>query len=134
MTNQRDDLTRRHGKIVGVFSDMMNGRASATDICMSIWHEKGQEAVSQLTCPKATAPPRVFTTLLSKPKTFSAAIATTENASLNSHRAISSLFTPAFFSAAGTASVGAVGKSIGAQAASAKPINQPTANFKIRRC
>lgn len=60
---------------------------------------------------------------LSKPSTRSAATPTTEKASLNSQRAISSLVTPAFLRARGTARVGAVGKSMGAQAASAKPFS-----------
>lgn len=74
------------------------------------------------TWPRATAPPLTLTLDLSKPSTLSAATPTTEKASLNSQRAISSFDTPAFLSARGTARVGAVGKSIGAQAASAKPV------------
>ena len=79
----------------------------------------GTEKEGRLTCPRATAPPLTLTFSLGNPSTFSAATATTENASLNSHRAMSSFETPAFFRAMGTARVGAVGKSIGAQAASA---------------
>lgn len=74
------------------------------------------------TWPRATAPPLTLTLDLSKPSTLSAATPTTEKASLNSQRAISSFDTPAFLRARGTARVGAVGKSMGAQAASAKPV------------
>lgn len=74
------------------------------------------------TWPRATAPPLTLTLDLSRPSTLSAATPTTEKASLNSQRAISSFDTPAFLRARGTARVGAVGKSMGAQAASAKPV------------
>jgi hypothetical protein len=92
---------------------------------LSTWHNAAflPQSILQntqtLTCPRATAPPLTLTFDLSKPRIFSAPHATTENASLNSQSAISSCETPAALSARGTARVGAVGKSIGAQAASA---------------
>lgn len=76
-------------------------------------------AIHELTWPRETAPPRTLTFSRGRPKIFSAPMATTEKASLNSQSAMSSFETPAFFRARGTARVGAVGKSIGAQAASA---------------
>jgi len=57
----------------------------------------------------------------SSPRTFSAALTTTEKASLISKREISSMVSPAFLRARGMATVGAMGKSMGAIAASANP-------------
>jgi len=48
-------------------------------------------------CPKETAPPFTLILLLSKPSNLVLAIPTTEKASLNSKKSISSLDTFAFF-------------------------------------
>ena len=70
----------------------------------------------------ATAPPLVFNVAGSKPRIFSFALATAEKASLISNRAISFTERPALARARGIALAGAMGKSIGAHAASEKAV------------
>jgi hypothetical protein len=67
----------------------------------------------------ATAPPLTFNLAGSSPRIFSLALATAEKASLSSNLATSWIVRPAFLSARGMALEGAMGKSMGAQAASA---------------
>jgi len=62
----------------------------------------------------------VLTFEASNPKILLLANATAAKASLISHKAMSSILSPAFSKAFGMACEGAIGKSIGAQAASAK--------------
>ena len=59
-------------------------------------------------CPRETAPPFTLTFLSFKPNIFIFASPTTENASLNSKKSISSNFKLAFASAFGNAFAGAV--------------------------
>jgi hypothetical protein len=72
----------------------------------------------------ATAPPLTLRVLGSRPKIFSLALATAEKASLISNLAISATVNPAFAKARGIALAGAMGKSIGAQAASEKAMTR----------
>jgi len=70
-----------------------------------------------------TAPPLTLTLLGSRPSLRMFARATTLNASLISHNAMSSMLRPACFNALGIASDGAIGKSTGRVAASANAAN-----------
>lgn len=72
-------------------------------------------------CPRATAPPLMFTLVGSRPRIFTLAKTTTLNASFNSNIEMSSFFTPVCLRSFWTAKTGAIGKSIGAVAASQKP-------------
>ena len=70
--------------------------------------------------PSATAPPLTLIFSDGMLRIFWFASATAENASFTSNLAIWSIVSPARFRATGTALAGAIGKSTGAQAASAK--------------
>ena len=70
--------------------------------------------------PSATAPPRTLVLSAGRPRIWALASATAEKASLTSHLAMSAISRPAFLSAIGIAAEGAVPKSTGAHAASAK--------------
>jgi hypothetical protein len=63
----------------------------------------------------------------STPRTFSTIRTTTENASLTSHKAMSSAFKPALSRAMGTATVGASGKCFGSTPPSAYAVSQVSA-------
>ena len=84
-----------------------------------------------MACPSATAPPLTLIFFGSISRIFSAALTTTEKASLISNRVISSLVKPAFFRAAGIATVGASGKSIGLRAASAYARGRVELHLKV---
>lgn len=74
--------------------------------------------------PIDTAPPLAFTISGFKSNFFILAMATTEKASLISHKATSSFSTPVDCNSLGMTRAGAIVKSIGAVAASANPVGE----------
>ena len=82
--------------------------------------------------PSATAPPDTLSLSLGMSRIFWLAMATAEKASLTSNLATWSIVMPARLSAAGMAFAGAIGKSMGAQAASAKAVYEERASVWAR--
>ena len=105
--DQGDDDAR-----AGVADSMAEGDSAAE------WTSGGEEDGGSGT----DAYPLTLTFAGSSWQTFSAMRTTTENASFNSKREMSSVVRPAFFKAMGSATVGASGKSMGSTPASAHAV------------